>query len=96
MTPEAFPVWITEYCLTHGIIEATATLYPTNEFWIVVLSGKMRAQIVQAGHWHRTRADAVKKANKVLAGAIKSQRDRLEELESIVFEEVQNDERQSD
>ena len=82
---DAFPVWITRWCLSQGIQEATAYHYPTNEFWVVVASGNLRGQIMQAGQWYRTKAEAVKEANKVLARAIQSQRDRLEELESVVF-----------
>lgn len=95
---EPFTVWVTEYCLSHGIIEAPACYYPTHEFWVVVLDGPLRGRIIQAGDWHKTRAEAVKKANKVLERAIASQRKRLEELESVVFttEEVPSDERQPD
>ena len=82
---EPFPIWITKWCLSQGIQEATALLYPTNEFWCVVMSGNLRGQILQAGQWYRTKAEAVKEANKVLARAIQSQRDRLEELESVIF-----------
>ena len=92
---DEFPVWITRWCLSQGIQEATAYLYPTNEFWCVVASGNLRGQIMQAGQWYRTKAEAVKEANKVLARALQSLRDRLEELESVVFTEEGN-ERRSD
>ena len=82
---EPFPIWITKWCLSQGIQEATGHLFPTNEFWCVVAIGNLRGQILMAGQWYRTRAEAVKEANKVLARAIQSQRDRLEELESVVF-----------
>ncbi len=88
---EAFPVWLSRWCLSQGIQEATAYHFPTNEFWVVVASGNLRGHIIQAGDWHLTKAEALKKANKVLAGAIKSQRERLEELESIVFTDGENE-----
>jgi hypothetical protein len=47
----------------------------------------MRGNILQQGQWFRTRAEAVKEANKVLARAIRSARDRMEELEGVVFNE---------
>jgi galactokinase len=82
---EPFPIWITKWCLSQGIQEATAVLYPANKFWCVVMSGNLRGQVMQAGQWYRTREAAVKEANKVLARALQSQRERLEELESVVF-----------
>lgn len=82
---EAFPIWITKWCLSQGIQAATGHPYPTNEFWVVVASGNLRGQIMQAGQWFKTRAEAVKEANKVLSRALQSQRERLEELESVVF-----------
>lgn len=87
---DPFPIFITKWCLSQGIQEATGHLYPTNEFWVVAASGNLRGQILQAGQWYRTKAEAVKEANKVLARAIKSQRDRLEELESVVFAEEES------
>jgi len=82
---DPFPIWITKWCLSQGIHEATGHLYPTNEFWVVVASGNLRGHILMAGQWYRTKAEAVKEANKVLANALRSQRERLEELESVVF-----------
>lgn len=88
---EPFPVWITRYCLGSGIEEATAWEVPGGNGWCVVASGRMKNAILQDGQWFRTRSEAVKEANKVLARAIRSQRERLEELESVCFTEDDNE-----
>lgn len=88
---EPFPVWITAWCLSQGIEEATAYLYPTNEFWCVIAEGRLRGMVMQAGQWHRTKEAAVKEANKVLARAIASRRRSLEELENVCFTEDDNE-----
>lgn len=90
---EPFAIWCTRWALSQGIEEASAWEFPGNAEWCVVASGRMRGNILQAGQWHRTKAAAVKEANAVLARAIRSQRDRLEELESIVFTNEGVDER---
>ena len=82
---EPFPIWITKWCLSSGIDEATAWEFPGNPIWCVVASGRLKGYVLQAGQWHYSRAAAVKEANAVLRRAIMSQRERLEELESVVF-----------
>lgn len=85
MNDAAFPIWITRWCLSAGIEEATAWEFPGNPSWCVVASGRLKGSICQAGQWHRTKADAVKEANAVLRRATNSARERLEELESVTF-----------
>lgn len=80
-----FPVWITKWALSSGIEEATAQEFPGRPEWCVVLTGRLKCGVMQQGQWHRTKAAAVKEANAVLARTIRSQRERLEELESVVF-----------
>jgi hypothetical protein len=82
---EPFPIWCTKWCLSSGIEEATAWEFPGTKEWCVVATGRLRGTILQSGQWWRTRAAAVKEANKVLRRVIEQQRERLEELESIVF-----------
>ena len=89
---ETFPVWITRWCLSSGIEEATAWEFPGNPSWCVVASGRLKGSIMQAGQWHRTKAEAVKEANAVLRRVTQSTRERLEELESVVFREVEEHE----
>ena len=48
-------------------------------------SGRMRNTILMEGQWFKTKAEAVKEANKVLASALRSARARVEDLESVVF-----------
>ena len=84
---EPFPIFVTRWCLSQGVEEATAWEVPGGNGWCVVASGRMRNTILMSGQWHRTKAAAVKEANAVLARAIRSQRERLEELESVHFGE---------
>lgn len=86
---EPFTVWITTWSLKDGILEAQAHHYPTNTDQIVIANGGLRGQIMSAGHWFYTRADAVKDAKKRLAKALASARRYLAELEQISFDEVQ-------
>lgn len=88
---DPFPIWCTRWALSQGIEEATAWEFPGNAEWCVVASGRMRGNILQQGQWFRTKAEAVKEANKVLARAIRTQRERLEELESVVFTGGENE-----
>ncbi len=89
---EPFPIWCTRWCLSSGIEEATAWEFPGNASWCVVASGRLKGTILQAGQWHRTKAEAVKEANAVLRRVIQSTRERLEELESVTFSTGDEDE----
>lgn len=84
---EPFPIWVTKWCLSSGIEEATGWSFPGNPEWCVAASGRLRGAILQSGQWFRTKAEAVKEANKVLQNAIKSSQRRLEELEGVFFNE---------
>jgi hypothetical protein len=89
--PKTFVAYITKWCLSQGIEEVLAVQHPVNDAWCIVAHGRLRAFTFQAGEWHRTKSEAIKAANKILARAIASQRDRLEELESVCFTEEDND-----
>jgi hypothetical protein len=82
---EPFPIHITKWCLSQGIEEATAWEFPGNESWCVAASGRMKGLILQSGQWHRTRKEAVKAAEAVRQRVLRETRNRLEELESVVF-----------
>lgn len=88
---DPFAIWITKWCLSSGIEEATGWEFPGNPAWCVVASGRMRGYVLQAGQWHYSRKAAVKEANAVLRRAIMSQRERLEELESVCFTEEEDE-----
>ena len=79
------PVFVTRWCLSQGIEETTAWEVPGGLGWCVVASGRMRNTILMEGQWFKTKAEAVKEANKVLASALRSARARVEDLESVVF-----------
>jgi carboxylesterase type B len=49
------------------------------------MSGRLNRMVLQSGQWHRTKAEAVKAANKLLERVKAQQRERLEELESVIF-----------
>ena len=93
--PKTFVAYLTKWCLSQGIEEVLAVQHPVNDAWCIVAQGRLRAFTFQAGEWHRTKAEAIKAANKILDRAIASQRERLEELESVCFTEDDN-EHQSD
>lgn len=82
---DPFPIFCTKWCLSSGIEEATAWEFPGNPSWCVVASGRLKGSILQSGQWHRTKAEAVKEANAVLRRVKQTTRERLEELESVVF-----------
>ena len=82
---EPFPIWITKWCLSQGIEVATGHEIPGNPAWCIVASGRLKNSIMQAGQWHRTKAEAVKEANAALRRATNSARERLEELKSVTF-----------
>lgn len=87
---EPFPIWSTKWCISNGIEACTAWPYPGNPAWCVCASGRLKGTILQAGQWFRTQSEAVKEANRVLKAALQSARNRVEELESIVFSEVED------
>lgn len=84
---EPFPIFVTRWCLSQGIEEATAWEIPGGNGWCVVASGRMRNTILMTGQWFKTKAEAAKEANKVLASALRSARARVEELEGVHFGE---------
>ena len=82
---EPFPIWITKWAIFKGIEEATAWEIPGTPSRCSVASGRHKNAILQAGEWHRTKSEAVAAANAELNAKIEYHRQRLEELESVVF-----------
>lgn len=80
---EPIQIWITKQCLSQGIEEARAQLFPTNPKWCIPLTGRFAGTILQSPDWHQTEAKARRKAQEMLTNSLKYHREKLEELESI-------------
>lgn len=91
---EPFKIWVTRWVLNRGIEECTASPFPGREDLVVCRSGYFNGAVLQHGDWHKTRAAAVKEANKVLSQAKAKAKARVEELDSVTFEERSDVERE--
>lgn len=81
-----FPIFITKFCLASGEIEeATAWHYPGKPEWCVAATGRFEGMTL-FDSWYRTRAEAVKEANRAKAAAIKSASEKLARYEALNFE----------
>ena len=84
---EPFPILITKWAIFGGIEEATAWEIPGTPSRCAVASGRHKNAILQAGDWHRTKAEAVAAARAEVDAKIKYHKERLEEFESVHFSE---------
>lgn len=86
---EPFTIYAIKWCLSKGIPELRAWEYPGNPHWVVVCPDQLEwsGLVLQAGEWFRDRASAVKAANQILVRAKRNASQRLEELDSVIFEE---------
>lgn len=83
---EPVKIWITKWCLSGGIEEATAYVHPINANWVIVADGRFRSMILTNDQWHETEAKARKWAERLRLRVIEQDRKRLAELEAMTFE----------
>jgi hypothetical protein len=81
--------WITKYALTQGIFQVEAA-DPAKDKWPDILSVKQENTYPQHFHgegrdWHRTEAEAIARANEMVADKISSLKKQLKKLEKTVF-----------
>ena len=84
---EPFPIWITKYCLSAGIEEATAYAHPVNAEWVIVVDGRFRSMVLTGDQWHESKAKAVAWAESLRKRTIERDQTRLEELKELKFTE---------
>lgn len=85
MNDAAFPIWITRWCLSEGIEEATAYAHPVNNEWVIVADGRFRSMIMTGDQWHDSEAKARKWAERLRLRTIEQDKKRLAELEALSF-----------
>jgi hypothetical protein len=83
---ESFQAWITKYALTSGIYEVTVTLVPDNPDMVRVMGSK-DFEVYLGNNWHRTREDAVKRAEVVRSAKIQTLTKQISKLKGLSFEE---------
>lgn len=82
-------VWISKYALTTGLHEVEIDVYPDNG--IVSVRNKDSMFYTQYYHgegkdWHKTKEEAIKKAEKMKSRKIESLKKQLEKLENMKFD----------
>jgi len=74
-------IWISQYALSEGVIETEGE---TREISMVLLNSG-RYVYGEGRNWHRTREDAVARAEEMRKKKISSLRKQLERLEALCF-----------
>ena len=80
-------VWITKYALTQGIIEIEAEECGKGFEGMIQTKEKCPSYYHGEGKdWHRTKEDAIKKAEKIRQKKIESLKKQIKKLEEMRFE----------
>lgn len=81
-------LWISKYALTHGLIEVEKTSIEPNDVELCVrIVDKMDGayDVYHKNEWHRTKAEAVVRAEQMREKAIASHRKAIDKLEKLRF-----------
>jgi len=82
----SFEVWISKFALTAGLYKVTVTL-STNDLGVVHVVGRGKTFFGEGLEWHRTREEAVQRANVLRVAKIASLEKRILKLRGLNFEE---------
>ena len=83
---EIIHVWVTKYALTKGIIEAEAIITSDDSVSIMDFNSELSMPWFYKGSWHRTKEDAVKRAEEMRKKKIESLKKQIEKLEKLKFD----------
>ena len=86
MMPEQFEAWITRYALTTGTYKATVEQENVSDDSVQEL-GTRFTTFRHGNDWHRTREEAIARAEEMRGRAIESARKRIAKLEAMNFDE---------
>ncbi len=77
-------LWITEYALTTGIIEAEGKV--DGKFARVIIDGPWTSEAsIMVPDWHQTEAEAIARADRMRIKKIASLRAQIAKLEAMTF-----------
>lgn len=79
-------VWITKYALTKGIIESEAKLTSKDSVSVMEFDPNLPMHWFYKGDWHRTKEEAVKRAEEMRKKKIESLKKQIKKLEEMRFE----------
>lgn len=83
-------VWITKYALTSGIFEVDAETCTSPSLMVVRKPGELTAYF-HANDWHKSKEDAIARAEEMRAKKIASLRKIIAKLEAMSFDSVRTD-----
>lgn len=78
-------VWITKYALTQGIVEKEAYIYSCGKM-IEIRENNQRGEFYHDEEWHKTKQEAIKKAEEMKEKKVFSLEKQLVKLKTLKFE----------